>query len=165
VLVVDPPWPYASSELPYPTMPLEEISALPVGELLDEDAVLWLWTTNAFLRSAFAIAEESWQLEVRSILTWAKDRVGKGSWLRGQTEHCLFCSRGHPLIRLGSQSTLLQGRAREHSRKPEEFYELVQSLCPGRKLELFAREPRPGWARWGAETEKFAPGEAEEQAA
>ena len=88
-------------------------------------------------------------------MTWAKDRVGTGRWLRGQTEQCLLLSRGQPVVTLGSQSTLLQGPVREHSRKPEEFYGLVESLCPGRKLELFARQQRPGWEAWGAETDKF----------
>ncbi|MGA2513319.1 MAG: MT-A70 family methyltransferase, partial [Candidatus Limnocylindrales bacterium] len=89
--------------------------------------------------------------EPKTILTWAKDRMGTGDWLRGQTEHCLMCVRGHPTVTLTNQTTLLHGPMREHSRKPDEFFTLVESLCPGSKLELFAREARPGWAAWGAE--------------
>jgi N6-adenosine-specific RNA methylase IME4 len=153
VLVIDPPWPQ-EGELPYPTMPLERIAALPVPELLNADGIVWLWGTNGFLFEAERIAREHWQLELRGLLTWAKDRVGTGPWLRGQTEHCLLLSRGKPLF-LGGPSTLLVAPAREHSRKPEKFYRLVEESCPGAKLELFARETRPGWQAWGTETTHF----------
>lgn len=164
VVACDPPWPFASSQLPYPTMSLAEIAALPISRLLAADACLWLWTPNAFLFEAKRIAEEAWGLKVRGVLTWAKDRSGTGTWLRGQTEHCLLATQGKPLVMLSDQSTLLVGPVREHSRKPDEFYALVESLCPGRKLELFARERRPGWRAWGAEPAKFGPSAASEAA-
>jgi N6-adenosine-specific RNA methylase IME4/ParB-like chromosome segregation protein Spo0J len=154
VLVIDPPWP-EQGELPYPTENLEQIAALSLTGLLSEDASVWLWTTNRFLFEAEAIGRERWGLERRGVLTWAKDRLGTGFPLRGQTEHCLLFSQGKPLFLPGGASTLLTGPVREHSRKPEEFYELVETLCPGAKLELFARERRPGWQAWGAETERF----------
>src|SRR5579859_4436775 len=147
VLVIDPPWPYQQAHtLPYPTMPLSEITALPVRTLTTDDAVIWLWTTNHFLRQAHELAQDHWELTVRNVLTWAKDRQGTGSWLRGQTEHCLLCTHGHPHLQAKNESTLLHGKARQHSRKPETFYALVERTCPGSKLELFARQPRPGWA-------------------
>jgi N6-adenosine-specific RNA methylase IME4/ParB-like chromosome segregation protein Spo0J len=154
VVVLDPPWP-EQGELPYPTQSLDEIAALSLTELLSEDASVWLWTTNRFLFEAEAIGRERWGLERRGVLTWAKDRLGTGFPLRGQTEQCLLFSQGKPLFLPGNASTLLTGPVREHSRKPEEFYELVEALCPGAKLELFARERRPGWQVWGAETERF----------
>jgi N6-adenosine-specific RNA methylase IME4 len=153
VLALDPPWPELG-QLPYPTMELAQIAALPIPDLLTADAIVWLWTTNRHLFDAERIAREHWQLERRAILTWAKDKPGTGPWLRGQTEHCLLYSQGRPLF-LGGPSTLLTAPARQHSRKPDEFYELVEQTCPGSKLELFAREQRPGWHAWGAETTHF----------
>jgi N6-adenosine-specific RNA methylase IME4 len=78
-----------------------------------------------------------------------KDRMGTGEWLRGQTEHCLVCARGKPVVRLTNQTTVLNGVRREHSRKPDDFYLLVEQLCPGNKLELFARQVRDGWQAYG----------------
>jgi N6-adenosine-specific RNA methylase IME4 len=163
VIVADPPWPYETRNedgshrgvTPYPPMSIEAICMLGIEEIAHDDAVLWLWTTNQFLDEAFDVCR-AWGFRQKSILTWVKDRVGLGNWLRNQTEHALLCVRGNPTITLTNQTTILQGPVREHSRKPDSFYELVESLCPGSKVELYAREPRKGWARWGAETEKFA---------
>jgi len=163
VIVADPPWPYDNraddgthrAQVPYPTMTLDAIRALPVASLAHDDAILLLWATNAFMEQAFGVARE-WGFETKTILTWAKPRMGTGDWLRGQTEHCLMAVRGHPTVTLTNQTTLLHGPLREHSRKPDEFYSLVESLCPGSKVELFAREARGGWTRWGAEAPKGA---------
>jgi N6-adenosine-specific RNA methylase IME4/ParB-like chromosome segregation protein Spo0J len=156
VLVVDPPWPYEGSMLPYPPMGEEKIAAIPVGELLADDAIVWLWTTNAFLYEAQRIAREVWQLTERNILTWDKQRPGTGHWLRGETEHCLLLTRGKPVFVQNNYTTILRARSREHSRKPDEFYDLVEATCPGSKAELFARQQRPGWQAHGAETDLFA---------
>ncbi len=162
VLVIDPPWSYEKrkndpthrSSLDYPSMSMDEIAALPVPTLAHDDAVLWLWTTNAYLEEAHTLAK-GWGFEVKTALTWAKNQIGLGDWLRGQTEHCIFAVRGRPVVELAGHSTLLNAKRREHSRKPEEFYSLVESLCPGSKVELFARQQREGWATWGAESERF----------
>jgi N6-adenosine-specific RNA methylase IME4 len=162
VIVADPPWPYEKRAedithrgvCPYPSMTLEEICAKPVGELAQDDAVLWLWTTNAFMKEAYQVAE-AWGFEVKTILTWAKVRMGLGDWLRGQTEHCLMAVRGKPIVNLTNQTTLLHGEVREHSRKPEEFYQFVETLCAGKKCELFSRTRRQGWAQEGAELDQF----------
>jgi len=154
VIVVDPPWPYGTRydpegrrcASPYPEMSLEEIERLRIPAA--EDCVLWLWTTNHFMHEAFHILE-AWGFEPKAILTWVKDRMGLGDWLRGQTEHSIMAVRGKPVINLTSQSTVLYGKAREHSRKPEEFYSLVESLCHGRKLDYFARTEREGWDTYG----------------
>ncbi len=125
VIVADPPWTYESgSNLPYPTMTLEEIKAMSIPDIADENAILWLWTTNAHLRVAFDVVD-AWGFEYRNVLTWVKDRMGTGEWLRGQTEHCLLAIRGRPAFRNGIQTTVLQAVRREHSRKPAEFYALV----------------------------------------
>ena len=109
-----------------------------------DDCVLLLWTTNAHLHDAFHILE-AWGFEPKSVLTWAKDSIGLGKHLRGQTEHCILAIRGKPKLKLTNQSTLLRAPGREHSRKPDEFYKLVDELCEGPKLDYFGRESRPGW--------------------
>lgn len=160
VLVVDPPWHYDNigdeGALPYPTMTIEAIRALPVARIAAPDAVVWLWTTNAHVRQAFVVLD-AWGFEQKTVLTWAKDRSNHGYWLRGRTEHCLLATRGRPVYVLNNQTTLLHGARREHSRKPDEFYVLVEGLCPGTKIDLFARQSRPGWSTWGSEVDKFSP--------
>jgi N6-adenosine-specific RNA methylase IME4/ParB-like chromosome segregation protein Spo0J len=159
VIVADPPWRYETgNDLPYPTMPIEEIKAMPVRDIADENSILWLWTTNAHLRVAFDVVD-AWGFEYRNLLTWAKDRMGTGDWLRGQTEHCLLAIRGRPVFVNGSHTTVLEATRREHSRKPEEFYALVEATCAGGKVELFCRQRRPGWQAYGNETQKFGNGE------
>lgn len=165
VIVADPPWHYGKrvndathrGDLPYPSMTTPAICALPVESIAHDDAVLWLWTTNAHMRDAYDVIE-AWGFEPKTILTWAKNRIGLGDWLRGQTEHCILAVRGKPTVTLTNQTTLIHGLVREHSRKPDEFYALVEALCPGSKVEMFCRTPREGWARWGAEAEKFEVG-------
>lgn len=162
VIVADPPWDYQNRKNDgahraanaYPDMTTDEICALPVGSLAHEDCILWLWTTNAFMRDAFRVID-AWGFQEKTILTWAKPKIGLGDWLRGSTEHCLMAVRGHPVVNLTNEATLLEGKAREHSRKPEEFYELVERLCPGSKVELFGRQQRNGWTTWGAEADAF----------
>lgn len=168
VLVADPPWAYEKRKddgthraaLTYPDMTTDEICNLTdvdgvtVGSIAADDAILWLWTTNAFMRDAFRVID-AWGFKEKTILTWVKNKMGTGDWLRGQTEHCILAVRGRPVVVLTNQTTVINGAVREHSRKPDEFYALVDALCPGSKVELFAREPRDGYAAWGAETAKF----------
>ena len=155
VIVADPPWRYESgNNLPYPTMGIEEIMGLAASDIADEDAILWLWTTNAHLRVAFDVVK-SWGFEYKTLLTWVKDRMGTGEWLRGQTEHCLLATRGKPVFIHGNHTTVLKALRREHSRKPEEFYILVEATCPGSKVELFARQARAGWQAFGNQTDLF----------
>lgn len=161
VIVADPPWPYECrtedvthlGTVPYPTMSIQEISALNIPA--DEDAVLWLWTTNSFMRQAYDVLD-AWGFREKTILTWVKPRPGIGNWLRGQTEHCILAIKGKPIVQLRNEGTVLLAPVREHSRKPDEFYRLVEGLCPAQaRLELFARESREGWTSAGAETGKF----------
>jgi N6-adenosine-specific RNA methylase IME4 len=156
VIVVDPPWPYGTRYdpesrrvgSPYPEMSLEEIRGIKLP--MAEDCVVWLWTTNAFMHEAFHILE-AWGLEPKTILTWVKDRLGVGNWLRGKTEHCILAVRGRPgFWNLTNQSTILMAENRGHSAKPDEFYRMVEELCPGaRKLDYFARRRREGWDAYG----------------
>lgn len=161
VIAVDPPWSYGRqgdpthrAANPYPQMTIEEICAMPVSGLAHDDCILWLWTTNAYMSEAYQVAE-AWGFEVKTILTWVKDRMGTGDWLRGQTEHCLMAIKGRPVVNLTNQTTVINGPLREHSRKPDEFFELVNTLCPGKKAELFAREAREGWTVYGNQLHTF----------
>ncbi len=159
VLVADPPWRYEKRDndpsrrgmLPYPTMALADICALDVGGLAHDDAILWLWTTNHHMAEALEVMT-AWGFEQKTILTWAKDRMGMGDWLRGQSEHCIVGTKGKPTVTLTNQTTLLQAPVRGHSQKPDEFYALVEGLCPApRYAELFQRTAREGWDGHGDE--------------
>jgi N6-adenosine-specific RNA methylase IME4 len=155
VIVADPPWRYETgNDLPYPTMALEDIKALPVESIAADDALLWLWTTNAHLRVAFEVVE-AWGFEYRTLLTWVKNQMGTGEWLRGQTEHCLLAIRGKPVFLHGNHSTVLEAARREHSRKPEEFYAMVERTSPGNKMEVLSREERDHWRGFGNDMDKF----------
>lgn len=164
VIAADPPWQYDERghdvthkvANPYPSMSLEQIKALPVAALAHADAVLWLWTTNAHIGDACDVVR-AWGFQQKTMLTWVKNQMGNGDWLRGRTEHCLLAVRGKPVVTLTNQTTDLVAPKRDHSRKPDEFYALVESLCPGSKVELFSRTPRPGWAAWGNECGQAAP--------
>lgn len=159
VIVADPPWPYEIRQedpshraaFPYPTMSIAEICALDVGGIAHADCILWLWTTNHHMRQAFDVVE-AWGFQQKTILTWAKNRIGYGDWLRGQTEHCLMCVRGKPIVEVGAISTLLPAPVGRHSEKPDTFYELVEQICPApRYAELFQRRARPNWDGHGDE--------------
>lgn len=163
VIVADPPWHYHNGESdpqhrggpPYATMSVDEIKALEVEALAADDAILWLWTTNAHLPEAFGVMR-AWGFSYKTMLTWDKVVMGHGDWLRGQTEHCLLCIRGKPSVVLTNQTTLIrEQRSAQHSQKPEAFYALVESLCAGSKVELFARTRRDGWIAWGHDTREI----------
>ena len=162
VIVCDPPWKYDNraedtthrGKNLYPEMTVPEICALPVGTLAQPNCILWLWTTNAFMRGAYECLD-AWGFQEKTILTWDKVNMGLGDWLRNVTEHCILAVKGRPMVSLTNQTTLLTEKRREHSRKPLAFYAMVEALCPGSKLEMFARESRDGWSSWGAEAEKF----------
>jgi N6-adenosine-specific RNA methylase IME4/ParB-like chromosome segregation protein Spo0J len=160
IVASDPPWPYEIrngdplhlGRCPYPAMSIDQICALHIPA--SNDCILFLWTTNSFMHEAFHVLE-SWRFTHRTILTWVKDHIGLGNWLRGQTEHCLLATRGKPPVTLSGQANVIHAPVREHSRKPEEFYALVDSLCHGRKLDMFSREKREGWHQHGVEPDMF----------
>ena len=160
VISIDPPWPYGTgydangrrAANPYPEMSLEQIRALELPAA--EDCVLWLWTTHQFMRHSFDLLD-AWGFKDKAILTWVKDRMGLGSWLRSQSEFCIMAVKGRPPVQLTNQTTVINGPLREHSRKPDEFYALVDQLCVGAKLDYFSRQPREGWQQVGNTTELF----------
>ena len=148
VIVADPPWPYENDNdisrehratKSYPQMSIEQICALDVGAIAHKDCLLWLWVTNHHMREAFTVLD-AWGFKQKTILTWAKDKIGMGDWLRGQTEHCLMAVRGKPVVELTNQPTILFAKRRENSQKPLEFYDFVEKLCPApRYAYLFSR--------------------------
>ena len=156
VIVIDPPWPFISRQddpthkiaSPYKIMSIEEIKSFKVPAA--EDSILWLWVPNTFLHDAFHVLE-AWGFTYRTTLTWAKNSVGLGDWLGGQTEHCLLATKGNYRYLRNNESTLLEAPRTKHSEKPDKFYELVERLCPGEKIDMFARRKREGWTCWGAE--------------
>ena len=162
-LIIDPPWPIEKIErderpnqvgLDYPTMTIDELMALPVQDLAADDCHLYLWTTHKFLPDALRLAE-AWGFRYQCLMTWVKN-VGftPFSWMYS-TEHILFCRRGSlPLDRMGLRLDF-QAKVREHSRKPNEFYDLVSQASPGPRLDMFSREQREGFEQWGLETQHF----------
>lgn len=154
VIAIDPPWPYGRAYDPYSSRVASPYNEMSIDELMvlsipgAENCILWLWTTNTFMHDAYHLLE-AWAFEPKTILTWYKERTGVGHWLRGDTEHCILAVTGNPKITHVAQSSFLSAKARAHSEKPPEFYALVESLCPGKKLDMFARAQREGWDTYG----------------
>jgi N6-adenosine-specific RNA methylase IME4 len=152
----------------YPTLTVDEIKALPVGDLAAQDAHLYLWTTNRYLRHVWDVAE-AWGFTGVCILTWCKAPrgfLGGGAW-PSNTEFCLFARRGS-LKAIGKAAgrwfeaprrrgaPAREGERRDaangsHSSKPEMFLDMVERVSPAPRLELFARRQRLGWDTWGNE--------------
>jgi N6-adenosine-specific RNA methylase IME4 len=149
--MADPPWHSKNHhDLAYPLMRLAEICALPVGRLAADDAHLWLWVTNSDWHEQIRVME-AWGFTYKSCLTWTKPRLGMGWYLRNQTEHLLFGTRGKAPVLFRGQGTWLYAPVQEHSHKPEEQYAVIERCSPGPYLELFARRKQPGWDVWGNE--------------
>lgn len=167
-IYADPPWRFANRTgkvapehkrlTRYPTMGLDEIKAIPVSEVAAERSHLYLWVPNALLPDGLEVMK-AWGFEYKSNLIWEKirrdgqpDGRGVGFYFRNVTEVLLFGIRGvnnRTLERGRSQVNLLRAAKREHSRKPDEFVQLIESCSPGPRLEMFARGAREGWDMWG----------------
>jgi N6-adenosine-specific RNA methylase IME4 len=158
-IVIDPPWKYEGDSeaynpegnrgtVPYPTMTLEELKQIKLPS--KKDSILWLWTTNLFMEHSFNLLR-AWEYEPKTILTWDKQHFGTGRWLRSQTEHCILATKGKPFWDNTKHGTLISEKRTQHSKKPKAFYDLVEELCPGRKLDYFARQKREGWDVYGDE--------------
>jgi N6-adenosine-specific RNA methylase IME4 len=144
----------------YDTMSPEAIRSLPVASVAADDAHLYLWVPNALLPHGLDVLD-AWGFRYVSNLVWAKRRKdggpdgrGVGFYFRNVTELILFGVRGsmRTLAPGRRQVNLIESRKREHSRKPDEAYALIEDCSPGPYLELFARYPRPGWTSWGLES-------------
>lgn len=159
-IVADPPWRYASAATKadaakhYETQTLGWIMSLgdDVRALAEDDAHLWLWTTNAFIEEGYDVVR-AWGFRPLTLLTWCKKQPGVGYYLRNNTEHCVLASRGKPLVpdKKVMASWFIWPR-NEHSAKPEAFYDVVEQVSPGPWLEMFSRRARLGWDVWGNES-------------
>ena len=162
LILADPPWRYEFAETDsrrienhYPTMSLEEICALPVGDIATPDALLFMWATSPKVWEACSVID-AWGFTYRTSMVWVKDRIGMGYWARQRHELILVASRGSPPAPEPSArpDSVIEAPRREHSRKPDALYEILEAMYPewdGRRVELFARRPRPGWLPWGNE--------------
>jgi len=159
-IMADPPWEFQQrngksksalgAERHYNLMSLEEIKAMPVREIVAEDAHCWLWVTNASLRYGYEVLE-AWGFEPRSVLTWCKPRIGLGVYLRNATEHLLLGTRGSAPVNFRGQPTWMFAPLQEHSHKPEEQFAVIERISEPPYLELCARRKRKGWDVWGNE--------------
>lgn len=179
VVMMDPPWPWAtysvrgqakSPEAQYGTMTFEDIERLPVGDLLAPGGVLLMWCTWPLIGRQTQLPAR-WGLEIKTGGAWAKRtesgklRWGPGYILRSVCEPFVICtlpdsgfrgSREPNLIQTVLEDAMLDGVAREHSRKPEEAYALIERVMPGKRFaDVFSRQSRPGWAAFGNEAGKF----------
>lgn len=147
-------------------MSQEEIASLPVVELAEDNAHLYLWVTNPVLTeqrlrggpNVFEIVRR-WGFEPKTMLTWVKSENGSGlGWYyRGDTEHVVFGVRGNsPIASSQRISNVFRHPRGRHSKKPNSFFARVESVSPGPYLEMFAREQRPGWEVWGNEVKTNA---------
>jgi N6-adenosine-specific RNA methylase IME4 len=172
-ILADPPWQFVNSTgkiapehkrlTRYCTMRLDEIIALPVKELTEPTAHLYLWCPNALLPEGLSVME-AWGFKYKSNIVWHKvrkdggsDGRGVGFYFRNVTEVILFGVRGKNGRTLSPgrrQVNLLATRKREHSRKPDEQYDLIEACSPGPFLELFARGTRGGWTTWGNQADE-----------
>lgn len=179
-IVADPPWAYDRREpgvsgvgglgwpeyasrgaaklkpLGYPSLTLPEIKALKVEEIAAPDCHLFLWTTNRYLRHAYPIVE-AWGFRPSQLLTWCKAPMGLGvgGLFTNATEFIIYARRGKPTpYRVKVDRNWWEWPRAGHSVKPEAFLDLVESVCPGPYLEMFARRNRLGWDTWGNESMK-----------
>jgi N6-adenosine-specific RNA methylase IME4 len=173
-ILADPPWRFTNRTgkiapehrrlSRYGTMDLQEIKNLPVSDVAASPAHLYLWVPNALLQEGLQVMR-AWGFEYKTNLVWHKvrkdggsDGRGVGFYFRNVTELVLFGVRGkgartHSPGR--TQVNLLATRKREHSRKPDELYEIIEACSPGPRLEVFARGGRKGWKPWGNQAEVY----------
>jgi ParB/RepB/Spo0J family partition protein len=165
-ITIDPPWPIEKIlrdvrpnqfDIDYPTMTIDEIMALPVEELADENGChIYLWTTHKFLPTAFEVLG-AWGVKYQCLLTWVKNVGFTPFSFMYSTEHCLFARIGDlDLLKMGKRLDFA-AKVREHSRKPDEFYDLVREVSPEPRIDMFGREKHEGFAIWGNEPNKFKP--------
>jgi N6-adenosine-specific RNA methylase IME4 len=173
-ILADPPWQFSNKTgkiapenkrlLRYPTLALADIMDLPVSRIVAETAHLYLWCPNALLPDGLRVLK-AWGFTYKSNLVWHKVRMdggsdgrGVGFYFRNVTELILFGVRGRKARTLSPgrrQVNFLATRKREHSRKPDEQYQIIETCSPKPYLELFARGTRRGWVMWGNEADQM----------
>ncbi len=135
--------------LPYPTMTVAEIAALPVEAVAAPSAHLWLWTANQFLPHGFDLMKR-WGFKYMVPIQWVKPS-GLGCWWIHRTQTLLFGYRGKLDMRTRLKPNVIFGAPKRHSEKPAETYDLIEAISHPSRLELFARKPRDGWTAIGNE--------------
>lgn len=175
-VLADPPWQFQNRTgkmapehkrlSRYPTMTLQEIKDLPVEAIMKDTAHLYLWVPNALLADGLQVIAH-WGFTYKTNLIWYKirkdggpDRRGVGFYFRNVTEMILFGVRGKNARTLQpgrSQENIISSQKREHSRKPDEQYHIIESCSSGPFIELFARGPRKGWFVWGNQSQDYTP--------
>lgn len=175
-VLADPPWQFQNKTgkvAPehkrlnrYSTMTLEDICALPVANVCADTSHLYLWVPNALLPEGLRVLA-AWGFQYKANLVWHKvrkdggpDGRGVGFYFRNTTEIILFGVRGKNARTLApgrSQVNIIRSMKREHSRKPDEQYGIIETCSPGPYLELFGRGPRKGWTTWGNQAEEYSP--------
>ena len=164
IIYADPPYPQrlrgkyksrpnSAMKLAYPTMTIEQIKNLPISEISEVGCHLWLWTTNQFLREGFDILG-AWGFKYLAPITWVK-QSGCGNYFVHRTQTLLFGYKGKckfPLERY-KPTVLFASNPTKHSTKPAGFYDLIESVSPPPRIELFSRARRFGWDCWGNEVE------------
>ena len=173
-VLADPPWRFTNRTgkmapehrrlSRYGTMDLPEIKALPVAEIVKEPAHLYLWVPNALLPAGIEVLS-AWGFEYKSNIVWHKvrkdggsDGRGVGFYFRNVTELVLFGVRGKNARTLHAgrrQVNLIATQKREHSRKPDELYNVIEACSHGPFLEMFARDTRRGWVGWGKQADNY----------
>src|SRR3990167_2618665 len=160
VIYADPPWDVKagpdwgsgeeSKDLLYPTLNIQQITEIPVLNLAAENAHLYLWVINKYIKESYDIAR-AWGFEPSSLLTWTKPPhgIGLGGTFIQTTEHLLFCRRGNLEAKKRIDTTWFHYKRGKHSVKPPEFRKMIEEVSPGKRLELFAREKNLGWDVWG----------------
>jgi N6-adenosine-specific RNA methylase IME4 len=158
VVYADPPWRYEHSQTAnreienhYPTMTLEEICALPVGDIVTPDSILFLWTTSPKLEESMQVIA-AWGFTYRTCLVWVKDKIGMGYYARQRHELLLVAKRGSiPVPDTDARfDSVIECPRVEHSKKPDVVYEMIDKMYPHfDKVELFARQTTDGWYTWG----------------
>jgi N6-adenosine-specific RNA methylase IME4 len=163
VVVADPPWqfndklPGASrgAEKNYKTLSVEALKRFALPPVAD-DAHLFLWRVASMQEEALAVVK-AWGFVLKSEIVWLKQTKNQKRWfgmgrqVRAEHETCLIATRGRPAVRSKSVRSTFAAKAGRHSAKPDEFFEIVEQLCAGPYLELFARRERPGWTCLGDE--------------
>lgn len=169
-LLVDPPWRFSNYSTKgeaknpvahYACMSLDDIAALPVHQLAAPDCAMLMWATAPLLPDAIELMRR-WGFTFKSAGAWAKQSstgekwtFGTGYCFRSAAEFFLLGTIGKPKVRSRSVRNLIVAPIREHSRKPDEQYEIVEQLFEGPYCEVFSRSTRPGWDSWGNEVGKF----------
>jgi len=162
-IVIDPPWPMQKIErdvrlnqaapLDYYPMSIAEIGELKLPAAAD-GCHLYLWTTHKFLPDALALAE-TWGFRYQCLLTWVKNVGFTPFSFMYSTELVVFARSGSLDLLVKGRRLDFQAKVREHSRKPEVFYDLVRDVSPGPRIDMFSREARDGFDQWGNETQRF----------